>query len=372
MISMKVMVLGVILMLLTDGAFALKNVKVFKAAGKKVQVEEVARGLQIPWGFDFLSPHEMIVTERQGTIKRIKVASGQKTAVGGVPKVTASGQGGLLDIGLHPHFKKNRLLYLTYAAPFGAGHTTKLAMAKLGAKKLEQLKVLFVAKPAASGFLHYGARIAFDGQGHLFVSLGERGDRDRAQNLRAHGGKVIRLNLDGSIPQDNPFANQKNALPEIWTYGHRNPQGLVYHGATGTLWEQEHGPKGGDEINVIKKGRNYGWPIITYGREYWGPKIGTTHKKGLAQPIHHFTPSIAPSGLTIYTGSRFPRWRGDLFSGALKLTHINHLKMGKGRKVVKEYRYLEDWGRRIRNIKAGPDGYLYFSTDHGEIMRLTP
>ena len=353
-------------------AYAGKIIESFKSLDMKVGVEEVADGFGVPWGFDFIGPHEMIVTEREGRMKRVRISTGEKKSITGLPKILSSGQGGLLDVAAHPEFLKNKLVYFSYSAPYKDGNTTRLSVAKLSGQKLVGVKVLFTAVPESQGFLHFGSRITFDNSGHLFVTVGERGDRDRAQNLRSHCGKVIRLNLDGSVPEDNPFVGRKDALPEIWTYGHRNPQGLTTHPLTGAIWEQEHGPKGGDEINILRKGRNYGWPIITYGREYSGPKIGTTHKKGLQQPLYHFTPSIAPSGLAIYGGKRFKHWRGHVFSGALKMTHINHLVVGKDNKVKKEYRYLKDWKRRIRNVKAGPDGYLYFSTDNGQILRLVP
>ena len=353
-------------------ASAKKITNKFKSEGMSVGVEVLSDRFDVPWGFDFINDSQLIISERKGTMSLLDIKSGMIKTVKGLPKVYHGGQGGLLDVAVHPNFSKTKLIYFTYAIDFEDGHTTRLGMAKLKGQYLANFKVLFTALPSGNRSIHFGSRIAFDKKGHIYFSVGDRGKRDRAQDLKTHSGKIIRLNLDGSVPKDNPFVNRKGVKKEIWTYGHRNPQGLTRHPITGQIWEQEHGPRGGDEINLLRKGYNYGWPIITYGKEYWGPSIGTTHKKGLVQPVYHYTPSIAPSGLAIYAGSKFPAWQGNVFSGALKLTHINRLVLGKTNRVLKEERLLKGMDERIRNIKVALDGLIYFSSDSGKIMRLVP
>ena len=360
------------LLLIATSATAKPFIKSFTSEGMHIGVEEVVKGLSIPWGFDFIDGERLLVTERKGTMSLINIKKKTLPRLSGGPNVLESGQGGLLDVAVHPKFKQNKKIFFTYSIPYKGGNTSRLSVATLEKLQLKNVKNLFTAHPESSRGLHFGSRIAFDRKGHIFVTIGDRGYRDRAQELDKHSGKIIRLKLDGSIPTDNPFYNKKGAMKEIWSFGHRNPQGLAFHPKTGELWAQEHGPRGGDEINLVKKGVNYGWPVITYGKEYWGPSIGTTRKKGLAQPVHQFTPSIAPSGLTIYQGKAFPKWQGNLFSGAMKLTHINRLVLGNGNKVVKEERLLDDWGERVRNIRMGPDGLIYFSIDSGKLLKLVP
>lgn len=325
---------------------------VFAAKGEKK-----AEKMGVVWGFDFLSSEEMITTDREGRFFLLNLKTKEKTAVAGAPKVFAKGQGGLMDVRLHPDFSKNRFVYFTYSYEENGKNTTRLARAKLENKALVDLQVLFTANAWSTNDVHFGSRIAFDGKGFLFLSVGERNEREKAQDLKVHNGKILRMKDDGSDVQ-------------IWSYGHRNPQGLFYDQATNKLWEGEHGPRGGDEINLIEKGHNYGWPVVSYGKEYWGPKISEQPtKKGITDPFYQFTPSIAACGLVIYHGDRYPDWKGSFFQGSLKLLHLNRLYQDKDKKW-KEDRLFQDQYGRIRNIGQSPDGYLYFSTDSGEIYRI--
>lgn len=342
-----------------------------------VRVNVITEGLEHPWGLAFLPDGRMLVSERPGRL-RLVAADGtlDPKPVQGLPaNITASGQGGLLDIALHPEFENNQLLYLSYAGAGDGGLGTELARARLDDYALTDLQVLFRALPKTGGGRHFGGRIVFDRAGHVFLTLGDRGDQDRAQELDSHIGTVVRLNHDGSVPADNPFVGRAGALPEIFSYGNRNVQGATLHPQTGELWTHEHGPQGGDEVNVIRAGVNYGWPVITFGRNYGiGTRIGEgTSGPGMADPLYQWTPSIAPSGLAIYRGDRFPNWRGNLLVGALKFQLLARLEMD-GERVVHEERFLEDVVGRIREVKVGPDGYVYLLSDHrnGIIARLEP
>ena len=329
---------------------------------KGSEPELLLEGLGIPWSLEFLSRDRVIISEKSGKVKIFNLKSKKLTSIKGGPSVVDSGQGGLLDIGVDPEFAKTQRVFFSYSKAVKGGKTTAIASAKLLGTRLTELKDVFIANNSSATSHHYGSRIAFDDRGHIFFTVGDRGSRFLAQDLSADQGKVHRLNTDGSIPKDNPFYGRKNARKSIWSYGHRNPQGLYYHKQSGKLWEQEHGPRGGDEINLIGKGKNYGWPIITYGREYSGPKIGEgTRKVGMEQPVQYYVPSIAPCGLEIF--------KGRIYSGALKLTHINRLTM-KGSKVVKEDRLLEKLQERVRDIKSDGADFIYFSTDSGKIFRL--
>ena len=351
---------------------AAEIIKAIQSEGMTVKVERVLKGRGVIWGFVFLDAQRILFTEREGRLNLLDLSSGMISPIRGVPKVLSSGQGGLLDIALHPKFEDNGQVYLSYSIAVGRKNATRVSLFQLKANTLGLIKHIVTSEPASDRTIHFGSRLAIDQKGHLFISIGDRGYRDQAQQLNSHGGKILRFRLDGSIPKDNPFTHQKGALPEIWSYGHRNPQGLTLHPMTDQLWAQEHGPRGGDELNLIGKGLNYGWPIITYGKEYWGPSIGEgTAKKGMQQPIHYYVPSIAPSGLTFYSGKKLKAWQGDLFLGALKLTHINRLKL-KERKVVREERLIDDWEHRIRAVRESPDELLYASTDDGQIIRLRP
>ncbi|MDG4550829.1 MAG: PQQ-dependent sugar dehydrogenase [Candidatus Contendobacter sp.] len=340
------------------------------------RVAVVTRGLEHPWGLAFLPDGRLLVTERPGRL-RLVAADGtlDPQPVAGLPPIAAQGQGGLLDVALHPQFAKNGLVYLSYAAQGEGGVGTEVARGRLVDRRLEDMKVLFRQHPKSKGGRHFGSRLVFDRQGNLYITMGDRGEMERAQNLDDLAGKIARLRDDGQIPVDNPFVNRAGARPEIYSLGNRNVQGAALHPATGELWAHEHGPQGGDEVNVIRAGRNYGWPVITYGVEYViGTKIGEgTHKPGMEQPLHVWVPSIAPSGMAFYQGDRFPRWRGDLFVGALKGQMLVRLRFD-GEKVVREERLLKDELGRIRDVRAGPDGYLYLLTDSSEgvIARLEP
>jgi glucose/arabinose dehydrogenase len=330
--------------------------------------------LEHPWSLAFLPDGRMLVTERSGRLRIVVGGALAPEPVAGVPEVRARGQGGLLDVILHPKFAENQLIYLSYASPGEGGAATGVARGRLVGDRLEDVEVLYVAEPRDSGDRHFGSRLVFSDDGYLFITAGERGESDRAQDLGDPAGSVIRLHEDGRVPDDNPFVGVADARPEIYSYGNRNPQGMARDPATGDIYAVEHGPKGGDELNLIERGVNYGWPVITYGRSYAGFKIGEgTHKEGMAQPIHYWVPSISPSGLLIYDGERFPAWRGDFFVGALSGELLARLEMADGR-VVQEERLLEDLEERIRDVRQGPDGLIYLLTDRsdGMLLRLEP
>ena len=345
----------------------------FDSAIHRFQLVKLADGLEHPWSLAFLPDGSMLVTERPGRLRRILQGRLDPKPVGGVPQVYASGQGGLLDVVPHPHFDQNRLIYLSYSSPGNGGGATAVGRGRLADNRIEDFEELYLALPRTRGSRHFGSRLVFS-DGYLYITAGERGSPDRAQALDDPAGSVIRLHEDGRIPKDNPFVADAGVQPEIYTYGNRNPQGMTKDPVTGRLYLVEHGPKGGDELNLIEPGVNYGWPVITYGLSYSGFKIGEgTHKAGMAQPVHHWTPSISPSGLMIYDGDAFPNWRGSFFIGALSGRLLDRLEIRDG-KVSVEERLLEDWGRRIRDVRQGPDGLIYLLTDarNGMLLRLEP
>jgi glucose/arabinose dehydrogenase len=340
------------------------------------RVVKLVEGLEHPWGLAFLPDGRALVTERPGRLRIVgKDGRLDSRAVSGVPAVAASGQGGLLDVALHPRYAENSLVYLSYSARGEGGIGTEVARGKLAGSRLDAVEVIFRQLPKSGGGRHFGSRLVFDRQGYLYITLGDRGDQDRAQKPDDHAGSVIRLHDDGRVPRDNPFVGKPGWKPEKYTLGNRNMQGAALHPRTGALWTHEHGPQGGDEVNAIRAGINYGWPVITYGANYGiGTKIGEgTHKPGMAQPLHYWVPSIAPSGMAFYTGERFPRWRGDLFVGALRDQMLVRLKLD-GDKVIGEERMLKNALGRIRDVRDGPDGYLYLLTDesNGMLARLEP
>ncbi len=361
-------------------ASAQQDGRTYRSELQSFRVVTIAQGLDHPWSLAFLPDGRKLVTERDGRL-RIIGADGklEPDAVRGVPKVVARGQGGLLDVVPHPRFAENALIYLSYAEAGEDGQGTAVMRARLvgdgGNAQLEDQRVIFRLMPKSGTTHHFGGRLVFDRDERLYITLGDRGEMERAQKLDDHAGSVIRINDDGSVPKDNPFVNKPNAKPEIYTYGNRNVQGAALHPQSGVLWTNEHGPQGGDEINVMHAGVNYGWPVITYGVNYVvGTAIGEgTHKAGMAQPVYQWTPSIAPSGMTFYTGDKFPQWRGNLFVGALKFRLLARLELD-GERVVKEERLLEDEVGRIRDVRAGPDGYIYVLTDEsdGAVLRLEP
>jgi glucose/arabinose dehydrogenase len=343
------------------------------------KVETFAKKLAHPWGLALLPDGRLLVTERPGRLRLIGKDGKLSPPVKGVPDVQAAGQGGLLDVVLSPDFASSMLIFLSYAEMReGGGAATTVARAKLALEgespHLDDVKVIFRQQPEGLGTIHFGSRLVFARDGSLFITLGERGQRDKAQDLGTHYGKVVRIRPDGSVPQDNPFVKQAGARPEIWSYGHRNVQAAALHPATGKLWTIEHGARGGDELNIPAAGKNYGWPVITYGRDYTGLKIGEgTAKAGLEQPIYYWDPSIAPSSMAFYTADRIPEWKGSLFVGALRGQALHRLVLDAD-KVVGEEVLLADLGERIRDVLAGPDGILWLLTDspQGRVLRLVP
>lgn len=345
-----------------------------ESQGMAYEVEVLATGLGIPWGMSFVAPDELMFTERQGRVSVLDLRSGRITPQSGVPPVWASGQGGLLDVAVADDYQPGDWIYFTYVKDLNGQGATTLARARRQANRLVAWTDLLVTRSTSPTGQHFGSRIAFDTAGHVFFSVGDRGVRPNAQNLANHAGSVLRLHRDGSVPRDNPFIDKPGALPEIWSYGHRNPQGLAFDRATGRLWLIEHGPRGGDELNRVLPGKNYGWPVISYGKEYWGPvSVGEgTAKPGMEQPVKVYVPSIAPGSLMLYSGTAFPGWQHSLFASALVLTHLNRIIVDADGKAVGEERLLAELNERLRDVIQGPEGYLYISTDSGMILRLKP
>jgi glucose/arabinose dehydrogenase len=350
----------------------------FGSSAGPLEVETVASGLVHPWALAFLPDNRMLVTERPGRMRIVTRDGKLSPPLAGVPDVWASGQGGLLDVITDRSFADNRTIYFCYAERVAGGGRTALARATLAdgaSPHLVDVKVIFRQDGPLSSGNHYGCRIVQGSDGNLFVTLGEHfSPRNEAQNLGNHLGKLIRITPDGAAPSDNPFVGRSDARPEIWSYGHRNEQGLAINPATGDLWEIEHGPRGGDEVNIIGKGKNYGWPVIGYGIDYSGAKIhDSTAKDGMEQPVKYWVPSIAPSGTTFYTGASFPSWKGSLFTGALAGQMLVRLTLN-GNKVTGEERLLQNLNERFRDVRQGPDGALWLLTDTqaGRILRVTP
>lgn len=369
---------GVMTLLLAAGAalaWAQTEVGRFESSAGPLRVVELARGLDTPWGLAFLPDGRMLVSERPGRL-RIVAADGSLSApLAGVPAVHARSQGGLLDVVLGPDFERDRRIYFAYAEPHGRGARTAVARAVLDADalRLSAVERIFAQSESPGGGHHWGARLVFGNDGMLYVTLGDRfNHRQRAQDLDSHLGKVVRIAPDGSVPADNPFVGRAGALAEIWSYGHRNVQGAALHPRSGQLWTHEHGPQGGDEVNLTLAGHNYGWPVITHGREYvTGMRIGEgSARDDVTPPLLQWTPSIAPSGMAFYTGSEFPVWQGSLFVGALRGAMLVRLSLD-GEKVVGEERLLGELGHRIRDVRQGPDGRLYLLDESaGRILRV--
>lgn len=365
---------ALVLALLLPAFSVTAGTDIYKSQHHNYRVEMLFKELDRPWGLAFLPDGQMLVTEKAGRLNLLNPADGSRAPVEGTPKVGDVGQGGLLDVVLHPDFKSNRFVYLSYAAAGKGGYTTHVGRGRLDGSALKNFEVLFVAVPFVSGGQHFGSRLAFDRKGHLYVTVGDRGQRDNAQDLGRYHGKLIRLTEAGKPPADNPFVNTSGALPGIWSYGHRNAQGLAFHPETGVLWLHEHGPRGGDELNLARAGRNYGWPLVTYGREYFGPRIGKEPPvPGIEAPVHHWTPSIAPSGMAFYRGKPFTRWQDDLFVGALAHRKLVRLRLD-GERVVQEEDLLKELGWRIRDVRVGPDGFIYVLPDESgtHVLRLRP
>lgn len=349
-----------------------------ESAAATFRVERVAEDLWIPWAMAFLPDGRAVVSERAaGRLTLLDVATGELTPLeGGPTDVFVQANAGMLDVRAHPQFANNGWIYYAYTAGVEPLNTTVVERARLDGGRLVDRERIFEALPWFHNDIVYGCRLRFR-DGYLYVTMGDRWDlRHLAQSVGSHLGKIMRLHDDGSVPDDNPFVDVPGAATEVWSYGHRNPQGLTVHPHTRELWSHEHGPRGGDEVNVVHKGRNHGWPIISYGTEYSGEPVdpgrkGHTGMDDMVPPVHYWDPSIAPSGMTFYDGDAFPGWRGDLFIGALAGAHINRLVID-GHEVVAEERLLEDDLRRVRFVEQGPDDYLYFGVDDGEILRLVP
>lgn len=336
------------------------------------KVDTITASLDAPWGMAFLPDGRILVTEKKGEIRVIENGKLSDTRIGNVPAVYANSQGGLLDIKLPPDYGTNGWIYITFSKPGEGGGGTTLIRAKLENNALANIEELFAAQPFTSTGAHFGSRVVFDGKGYIFLSSGERGTKENSQNLGNHLGKIIRLHEDGRVPTDNPFVNQKGAKPEIWSYGHRNPQGMYYDKDNDILWAHEHGPQGGDELNRVEKGKNYGWPVITYGINYDNtPITDKTEMEGMEQPITYWKPSIAPCGMTMITSDKFESWKGNLLVGALAKQHVARVVLKEG-KYVEQEKLLEGVAR-VRAVEQGPDGLIYVATESpGMLLRLSP
>jgi aldose sugar dehydrogenase len=361
------------MMLRTLLLLALTGSALQAGAADDYRLTTVADGLELPWGLAFLPDGGMLVTERPGRVRRVAADGSVSPPLEGVPPVFYRGQGGLLDVALHPQFADNGLVYLSYAHGDARANGTRIARARLGAVGLEGLEVIFTAEPSKATPQHYGGSMAFLADGTLLLTTGDGFDyREEAQNVASMLGKTIRIADDGSIPADNPFVGRPDAAAAVWTYGHRNPQGLAVDPVTGIVYQHEHGPRGGDELNLLRPGRNYGWPAITYGKDYSGALISPlTALRGMEQPAIYWVPSIAPSGLAVYRADAFPEWQGDLFLGALVDREVRRLRLQDG-EVVEQEALFADQGERIRNVRVGPDGHLYLVTDsaQGRVVRV--
>jgi glucose/arabinose dehydrogenase len=354
--------------LLTQSSFSIADNQ-----SSNIEQTIIASGLGVPWGMTVLPDDTMLISQRDAQLSLLNLTTNTLTAISGLPEIKVGGQGGLFDVALAPDYVDGGWIYFSYNKDVDGQGATSLARAKLNGNVLTDWKDLFISQSRSKKKVHFGGRITFDHNGHLFLSIGDRGVRSNAQKLDNHAGTILRLNLDGTTPQDNPFVHNKNALDEIWSYGHRNPQGLFFNTQTQQLWAIEHGPRGGDEINLIKAAKNYGWPVISYGKEYYAPiAVGKGIKRdGMEQPVKYYIPSIAPSSLIQYSGTAFPEWKGQLFAGALALQHLNKVRLDKNNQAVKEERLLESVGR-VRNVIESPEGWLYIATDRGQIIRVQP
>ncbi len=373
---MKTKIIGLILLFSSFFSCAQEQVKEddieLKNDPKNYLYELVVSDLKLPWGMCWLSDGSMLITELEGELIHFK--DGKRIKIGNVPKSIRQGQGGLMDIEVHPDYKNNGWIYITLATDQGDGEggNTSLIRAKLNNNQLTNIEQLYKAEPNTKKGQHFGSRVRFDKNGYVYFSVGDRGNRDKnPQDITRDGGKIYRLNDDGTIPKDNPFVDQLKAKKAIFSYGHRNPQGMVLDDRSGKIWVHEHGPKGGDEINIIKKGANYGWPIITYGINYSGtPITDITKKEGMEQPLYYWIPSIAPSGMEFITSDIYPNWKGNLLVGSLKFQYLEMLKLVDN-EVSERTKLLVDIGR-VRNVKQGPDGYIYVAVEHKGIYKIIP
>ena len=347
---------------------------VINSEAESFTLESVIEDLGVPWGLSWISDGELLITERQGKVRLLDRERAGLLTLRGVPEVMAEGQGGMLDVAVPPDFQRGEWIYFTFVRGKSGKGVTVLARARLRDGTLVDWQDVLETRSATDTTHHFGSRIAFDETGHVYFGVGDRGVRPTAQDLTSHNGAVMRITGDGKVPGDNPFAGRKGALPEIWSYGHRNPQGIAYDPEARRLWVIEHGPRGGDEINLVLPGRNYGWPIISYGKEYWGPvPVGEgTEREGMEQPVKQYTPSIAPGSLLLYDGKAFPKWRGNLFAGALRGRHLNRIVINAKGETAGEERLLEDLEERIRALAQSPQGWIYFSTDSGKLFCIKP
>ncbi|MGF1755828.1 PQQ-dependent sugar dehydrogenase [Vibrio makurazakiensis] len=344
----------------------------FTSFGNEYSLTKVASNLELPWGLQFTNEKTLLVTEKTGSVVELDIPTGNKNILLTIKDLSSKGQGGLMDIAVSP-INSNQL-YFSYSKPVTNGVATTLATANYNDGKLTQWRDVLVTSAASDTSRHFGSRIAFDSDNHLYLTLGDKGDRDNGQDTSNHAASILRLNLDGSVPSDNPFIKDTNYASEIWSFGHRNPQGITFDLESNTMWAIEHGPRGGDEINRIKRGKNYGWPITSHGKEYWGPiSVGEAEEKeGIESPALVYVPSIAPSSLVLYRGEVYPNLNGKLLAGALKLTHINVISIDDQLALKEERRLFEDLNERIRDITISPGGHIYFCTDNGNIYRIEP
>jgi len=372
--DMQRLIVGSLMASLWTGA---AQAQIFQTELVDIRAETLAEGLQYPWGLDFLTDGNAIVTERGGTMRVL--SKGELSApVEGAPEVAAVGQGGLLDVAAAPDFAESGMVYFSFSEPGEGGAGTAIGRGKLVQDgetwRLEGVETIFSMGKKTSKSQHFGSRLAFHPDGTLFFTIGERGQGERAQDPADHAGSVLRINPDGSVPEDNPFVGQENAAPEIWSIGHRNPQGMVFDPVTNTIWVVEHGARGGDEVNHVEPGKNYGWPVISYGVHYSGQKIGIgTEAEGYEQPEYYWDPSIAPSGMAVYTGRMFPEWQGDFLVGALKFELLSRLERGSDGKVTGEEQLLKGSFGRIRDVNVAPDGSIWLLNDEasGAIIRIS-
>lgn len=371
--------MGILMHLILTGGLLLATVSAmanpnFSSVKADFRLETVAQNLEHPWSLAFLPDGSMLVTEREGQLRVIRNGTLVQAPISGVPELVVSGQGGLLDVILHPEFEQNQILFLSYAHRNREGMTTRVARARLNDDQLTEVEIIFEALPRSGTTRHFAGRMEFDRDGNLYVAVGDRGAMDRAQDSTDDAGGVHRITTTGAPASGNPFLNTRGANDTFFTLGNRNIQGMTIHPETGEIWSHEHGPRGGDEVNIVRSGINYGWPEITYGIDYSGlPISNRTEKQGMAQPLHYWDPSIAPSGMAFYTGNLFPRWQGDLFVGALKMRKLVRLSI-QGGTVTEEEDLLTDLGERIRDVRMGPDGALWLLTDspRGKVYRMVP
>lgn len=358
---MRLLSLFLLQAVLVSAVYGLQNYK----------LEKVFSGFGVVWGMAFIDSSSMIITQRNGEIYKLNLQNKTQTKLLNTPNVYVYNQGGLLDVQVSPWYKKDEWIYFTYVKKHNNKGVTTLARAKLKENSFYDWEELLVTKSATDTGAHFGSRITFDKEGYIYFGVGDRGERPNAQDIQTHAGTILRLHLDGSIPKSNPFVG-RDGLDEIYSYGHRNPQGLFYDSKREILFECEHGPRGGDEINIIKKGQNYGWPTVSHGKEYWNfLDVGEAKtKKGMIDPIKVYIPSIAPGSLMVYSGKVFKQWEGDLFLGALVKTHLNKITLDKNLSVIKEEKLFQNLNQRIRNVVESPEGLIYFSTDSGDIYKI--